>query len=194
MSPTTRPDPLADDSARDFRNPGARARALEAAARVRFAEQLAAERRAAELDTPAPELAALHVEKLHHDADRLLAMLDGARPIVAQYEAGAVVDAPEPVVRRGLFDQIGTRDDTPPDLVTVYAVALIFQPREPGAADPIVILRQIVRTGRRPLTTKEVITHATELEVNGWKSSRAPLELFGVPTGIVTYQIVPASA
>lgn len=98
------------------------------------------------------------------------------------------------VERRGLFDQTGTRDDEPPRMVTVYAVALIFQPREDGTAYPIVTLRQFVRDGRRPLTDKAATTHATEVECANWKASRAPLELFGPPTGIVTYQIIPASA
>lgn len=76
--------------------------------------------------------------------------------------------------------------------VTVYAVALIFQPRDSDAADPLVTLRQLVRQGRRPLTDKEAGTVAAAAEVENWKVTRPPLEAFGPPTAVVCWQAIPA--
>lgn len=221
-----RPEPAAlrDDSAAEFRKlytdakraPAAaelarKAAAIAARRRVRatlrelaavVGPRLAAARRAEELDTPAPELAALYYEQAAGRADR--------GPFAEQFDAGAVVDAPDlpepPARRRGLFDQTGTRDDEPPTLahpenerpeahaLTVYAVALIYAPRQGSTADPVVILRQFVRSGNRPVSHADAVTVCAALEAMHWKPKRGPLEEFDPPTGIVTYRVIPAFA
>lgn len=78
--------------------------------------------------------------------------------------------------------------------MTVYAVALIFQPRRGVRAAPLVILRQLIRTGERPITDKEAVTLAVAVEVENWKDSRPPVESFTVPSGVVCWRVIPAFA
>ena len=79
-------------------------------------------------------------------------------------------------------------------VVTVYAVALYFDPCEGAGVSPFMTLRQFVRAGDRPLTDSEAALVAVSAELTNWKATRPPMEKYARPCPIVCYRVVPVPA
>jgi len=108
-------------------------------------------------------------------------------------------------VARAVLGRIVPPADESPDLrfprvegtgpvVTVYAVALYYDPAPWSGAAPLMTLRQFVRAGDRPLSDVAAVRHAHDEERANWKADRAPLLNYVAPRSIVCYRVVPVPA
>jgi hypothetical protein len=79
-------------------------------------------------------------------------------------------------------------------VVTVYAVALYYDPLPGRAAAPLMTLRQFIRSGDRPLSDNQAAYVAAREELHNWKADRPPVADYAGPVSVVCYRVVPVPA